>query len=100
MSESITSLGAAADSTYGNGQHPSAAPSLADQPESEPDPSQIPDTADQRLFIEDDGEDGALVYKILDGRTGAVVQMLLREQVLKLREARNYVAGQVIKTRV
>lgn len=98
MSESIASLGVVADSTYGHGQQPNAAPGVADKPDSEPDTSQDPDPADMRLIIEDDCEDGALIYKTFDGRTGEVVQTLLRDQVLKMREARNYVAGQVIKT--
>jgi len=99
MSESIASLGVVADSTYGHGQHPNAAPNPADKPDSDPDSSQTPDPDDLRLIIEDDSEDGALVYKTLDGRTGKVVRALGRDQLLELREARSYVAGQVIKTR-
>ena len=97
MSDSIASLAVVADSTYGHGQHPNAG--SADKHESEQNSSETPNPADLRLIIEDGGEDGALIYKIVDGRTGRVVQTLDRDQVLKMREARNYVAGQVITTR-
>jgi flagellar protein FlaG len=57
-----------------------------------------PDPADLRLVIEDDQAAGCFVYKTIDWRTGVVVQQLPREQLLKLREANGYVAGDVIKT--
>jgi flagellar protein FlaG len=57
-----------------------------------------PDPADLRLVIEDDHAAGCFVYKTIDWRTGAVVQQLPREQLLKLREANGYLAGDVIKT--
>jgi flagellar protein FlaG len=57
-----------------------------------------PDPADLRLVIEDDQAAGCFVYKTIDWRTGAVVQQLPREQLLKLREADGYLAGDVIKT--
>jgi uncharacterized FlaG/YvyC family protein len=98
MSESIASLGSAADSTYGHGQ-PSNTP--AETPEtSTPDPSDASDTTDLRLMIEADQADGALIYTTVDGRTGKVVQKLPREQVLRMGDAKNYVAGQLIKTRI
>jgi len=59
-----------------------------------------PDPADVRLVIEDDQAAGCFVYKTIDWRTGAVVQQLPREQLLKLREADGYLAGDVIKTKV
>lgn len=58
-----------------------------------------PSPADLRLVIEDDQEAGCFVYKTVDWRTGEVVQQLPREQVVKMREAANYVAGDVIKSR-
>jgi len=99
MSDSIASLAVVADSTYGHGQHPNAGPGAEDRPESEPDCSKIPDPSDLRLVIEGDSEDHAPVYKVLDAQTGRVVQTLGRDELLHMREARNYVAGQVIKTR-
>jgi flagellar protein FlaG len=59
-----------------------------------------PNPADLRLVIEDDQAAGCFVYKTIDWRTGAVVQQLPREQLLKLREADGYLAGDVIKTKV
>ena len=97
MSDTIGGLGAIPDATYGQGrrsnnQNPS---DEGDHPhghaEGEP--------ADMRLIIEDDRAHGALIYKTVDGRTGKVVQALEGEEVLKLREGGDYVAGRVIKTR-
>jgi flagellar protein FlaG len=99
MSDRIASLGAASDSTYGQGNPPRPKPEAHDKAGVQ---SALPDghdPADLRLIIEDGQVDGTLVYKIVDGRTGAVVQTLPREQVLSLRETKSYVAGQVIKTR-
>ena len=59
-----------------------------------------PAPADLRLVIEDDKAAGLFVYKTVDWRTGDVVQQLPREQVVRMREAQSYAAGQVIKTRV
>jgi flagellar protein FlaG len=58
------------------------------------------DPADLRLVIEDDQAAGCFVYKTVDWRTGEVVQQIPREQILKLREAPAYLAGDVIKTKV
>jgi flagellar protein FlaG len=57
-----------------------------------------PDPADLRLVIEDDQAAGCFVYKTVDWRTGEVVQQIPREQLLKLREDRAYLSGDVIKT--
>ena len=58
-----------------------------------------PDPADFRLVIEDDQAAGCFVYKTVDWATGQVVQQIPREQLLKMREADNYAAGDVIKTK-
>ena len=58
------------------------------------------DTADLRLVIEDDQAAGCFVYKTVDWRTGEVVQQIPREQILRMREAPAYLAGDVIKTKV
>jgi len=60
---------------------------------------QPPNPADYRLVIEDDQAAGCFVYKTVDWATGEVIQQIPREQILKLREADNYVAGDVIKTK-
>ena len=92
-------LGPTPDSTYGpggrqksNAEHPDG--SGADGH----DPSDPQDPADQRLIIEEDQSGDAPVYTTLDGRTGAVVQKLPGEQVLRLARAETYVAGQLVKT--
>ena len=98
MNDSIGSLGGAPDSTFGRRQRPQTTGETADK--SEPEPGAEPaDPADLRLIIEDDQTDGALVYTTVNGRTGAVIQKVPRDQVLRMREAKTYVAGQLIKTR-
>ena len=58
-----------------------------------------PDPADLRLVIEEDKASGSYVYKTIDWRTGDVVQQLPREEVLKLRDQAEYVAGKMIRTK-
>jgi flagellar protein FlaG len=82
---------------------PAAAPDAVAQPapaQAAPAATSGPNPADLRLVIEDDQAAGCFVYKTIDWRTGAVVQQLPREQLLKLREADGYLAGDVIKTKV
>jgi flagellar protein FlaG len=88
---------AAADPSLGAA--PTSVPEPAPQPAShEAAPTAGPDPADLRLVIEDDHAAGCFVYKTIDWRTGAVVQQLPREQLVKMREADAYLAGDVIKT--
>lgn len=54
------------------------------------------DMADLRLVIEEDGKSGSFVYKTIDRRTGEVVQVLPREEVLRMRDAPTYSTGAVI----
>ena len=56
------------------------------------------DEADLRLIIEEDPATGAFVYKTVNRRTGEVILQLQREDVLKMREDADYVAGVVIRT--
>jgi flagellar protein FlaG len=56
------------------------------------------DQADLRLVIEEQA--GTYVYKTVDRRTGDVVAQYPREDILKLRETDEYVAGDVIKAKV
>jgi flagellar protein FlaG len=70
-----------------------ATPTAAEATSNSPAPS------DLRLVIEEDHAAGCFVYKTVDWRTGAVVQQLPREEMLKLREAADYTAGAVIDTR-
>jgi flagellar protein FlaG len=75
-----------------------AAPGSTPAPAPQPQQPAASDTADLRLVIEDDQAAGCFVYKTVDWRTGEVVQQIPREQILKLREAPAYLAGDVIKT--
>jgi flagellar protein FlaG len=77
------------------GATPTGAPRPAP---AEAPPATGPNPADLRLVIEDDQAAGCFVYKTIDRRTGDVVQQLPREQLVKLREADAYLAGDVIKT--
>ncbi len=52
------------------------------------------DESDLRLTIEE-SEDGAVVYTIVDRRTGKVVSRLSREDLLRLRQKSGYAAGAV-----
>ena len=66
-------------------------------PASPPAPNN--DAADFRLAIEDDKAAGTYVYKTVDRRTGEVVSQLPRQEIVRLRESMNYVAGAVIKAK-
>lgn len=96
MTANVTSTTAVPDATY------SARPPAAPHPAVAPDPGaqSAPDPADLRLVIEDDQKAGCFVYKTIDWRTGEVIQQLPREELIKLREAVNYAAGDVISTSV
>jgi flagellar protein FlaG len=54
---------------------------------------------DLRLEIEEDQASGTYVYKTIDRRTGEVVQQFPREEILRLRQASAYQAGEVIRTK-
>jgi flagellar protein FlaG len=56
------------------------------------------DEADLRLIIEEDHA-GGYVYKIVDRKTGEIVQQLPRDEVLRMREHLDYQAGGVIRTK-
>lgn len=76
-------------------------PAKAARPIQEAEPVPQPPAApepDLRLVIEQDGASGGFVYKTVDRRTGEVVLQLPREEILKLREAGAYSAGDVIAT--
>ncbi len=57
------------------------------------------DQADLRLVIEEDEANGTLVYRTIDRRTGEVVLELPREEIEKLGEETEYVAGTVIRAK-
>ena len=92
MEKKVTAFAAIPDATFG--QRP-AGPVRDSGPRA---PTTDP-TPDLRLVIEEDQGSGSFVYKTVDRVTGEVVQQLPRAEVLKLRAAAAYVAGQVIRTR-
>lgn len=62
-------------------------------------PPAAQDQADVRLIIEEDEQTGAFVYKTMDRRTGQVIQQFPREEILRLQQDQEYVAGAVIDAR-
>ena len=72
-------------------------PQSATPQQSEPSVSNIEDSADFRLVIEEDPASRSYIYKTVDRRTGEVIQQFPREQILKLKDAEDYNAGSVIK---
>lgn len=66
---------------------------VAPEPPIDPPPSIDPDL---RLVIEELGD--TFIYKTVDRRTGEVVQVLPREDVVKMRETEAYAVGDVIST--
>ena len=68
------------------------------EPAREP-PKAAADQPDIRLIIEEDANSGAFVYKTLDRRTGQVIQQFPREEILRLQQEDEYVAGSVVNAR-
>lgn len=56
-------------------------------------------TPEVRLNIEQDQASGSFVYTFIDVNTGSVLQQFPSEQILELRRAAQYVAGQLIDTK-
>lgn len=54
---------------------------------------------DLRLVIEEGPKRGTFVYKTVDRTTGETIKQFPREQLVKLSEDPNYVAGAVTDTR-
>lgn len=66
----------------------------------EPAATNIENAANLRLVIEEDPASGSYIYKTLDRRTGEVVQQFPREDVLKMKDAVTYNAGNLVSARV
>ncbi|HEY2750576.1 flagellar protein FlaG [Phenylobacterium sp.] len=95
MENKVAMLAATPDPTFG--QKPAAPrPDTGNKADGA---AQGPDPEDLRLVIEEDKAAGSYVYKTIDRRTGEVIQQLPRDQVLKLREALDYEAGDVVRTK-
>ena len=59
----------------------------------------IVEQPDVRLIIEEDEKTGSFVYKTMDRRTGQVIQQFPREEILRLKQEQQYIAGAVIDAR-
>jgi flagellar protein FlaG len=57
------------------------------------------DVADLRLVIEEDQASGMFIYKTIDRRTGDVVLILPREEVVRMPDSAAYGAGAIIKAK-
>jgi flagellar protein FlaG len=75
-----------------NAPEPSAGVVAVSEPRAD---SVEPQPGDLRLVIEQDEDSGAFIYKTVDRRTGETLQILPREDVLKLKHAATYDPGSV-----
>lgn len=94
MERKVAPFAAAPDPTYGR-PAPQASPDVDRNTED----AGVADEPDLRLVIEQDEAGGPLIYRIVDRRTGGIVQQFMREEVLQMREDADYAAGGVIRTK-
>ena len=101
MAPSIAPLEPSAD-LIAPGAHTAPAPAVPAHPEpaaaATPGPIPEPLSAPKRLLIEEIGNTGRFVYKLLDPVSGDVIVQLPREEVVRLAEMDSYAAGAVIST--
>ena len=95
MDNKVAAFAATPDPTFGQKPAPQRPASSA----STSAPVQGSDLADMRLVIEEDKASGSYVYKTVNRVTGEVIQQLPRDQVLKMRDQVDYVAGEVVRTK-
>ena len=95
MDNKVAAFAATPDPTFG--QKP--APQKSAPSESAVPPAPGADLVDMRLVIEEDKASGSYVYKTVNRVTGEVIQQLPRDQVLKLRDQVDYVAGNVVRAK-
>jgi flagellar protein FlaG len=93
MQSKVAPFAATPDPTYGR------QPAVASESGANPGMAAVSEEADLRLQIEEDKAGGVYVYKIINRRTGEVVQQMPREEVLRLRDNTAYLAGGVIRTK-
>lgn len=96
MDSKVASFAATPDPTFGQKPAPPPRPDTGTPAQRA---AQSQDPADLRLVIEEDKATNSYVYKTVDRATGQVVQQLPREQVLQLREALDYEAGDVVRAK-
>ena len=95
MQSKVAPYAATPDPTHGRQPQPSVAPERSTTGEAEGPEGE----ADLRLVIEEDRVSGTYVYKTVNRRTGEIVQQLQRDEVLRLRDEADYLAGDVIRTK-
>ena len=95
MDNKVAAFAATPDPTFGQKPAPQRPASSASTAAS----AQGSDLADMRLVIEEDKASGSYVYKTVNRVTGEVIQQLPRDQVLKMRDQVDYVAGGVVRTK-
>jgi flagellar protein FlaG len=95
MQSKVASFAATPDPTFG--QQTSSGKSGKDDTKKHSAAAEEP--VDLRLIIEEDQASGACIYKTVNRRTGEVILQLPREDILKLGEGAEYVAGGVIRTK-
>jgi flagellar protein FlaG len=95
MDNKVAAFAATPDPTFGQKPAPlrSAPAASAAVPAGGPDP------ADMRLVIEEDTASGSYIYKTINRVTGELIQQLPRDQVLKLRDQADYVAGEIVRAK-
>jgi flagellar protein FlaG len=94
MTNKVAPYAAAPDPTYGRS---GSAPAF--HAAGTPAGGEAPEEVDLRLEIVEDQASGTYVYKTVNRRTGEVVQQYPREEILRLRDAAAYHAGEVIRTK-
>jgi flagellar protein FlaG len=95
MESKVAPFAATPDPTFGR-----SAPNPQQGGASQPVPAVTgSDSVDLRLIIEEDKASGTYVYKTVNRVTGEVVLQLPREEILKMREESEYVAGVVVSTK-
>lgn len=68
-------------------------------PKNRPPPPPAESTPDLRLVIEEGPRRGSFVYKTVDRLTGETIRQFPREELVRLSENPDYVAGAVANTR-
>jgi flagellar protein FlaG len=76
-----------------------SAEALASRPKSRPPTPSVESAPDLRLVIEEGPRRGSFVYKTVDRLTGETVRQFPREELVKMSETPDYVAGVVANTR-
>ena len=98
MALSLATPAVSGSSAGGSASSASSVPATAAASGASPSAAPLTNSAENtRLLIEDDKAAGCFVYKVIDSKTGVVLQQTPSEQMVKLRESDGYLAGDVVK---